>query len=409
MRAVGPQGGDAAESGSRTRTGASAVLALLAAVLACLLAGPVAGASAHRLRHACAKPPPGRAACLAERLLPGREPSPRALAAAARARHGGAAPGSAAAEAGKPIPGFLTPERLHAAYGLPNETPAGSTQTIAVVDAFNDPTAEADLAVYDRQFGLPECTAANGCLRKLNQQGAASPLPANNGGWAAEISIDVQMAHATCQNCRILLIETRSESFADLGAGVNAAVTAGAGVVSNSYGEAEAPAYAGLAAGAYNHPTIPILASTGDCGYIDQACPARGRGAEFPAAAPGVIAVGGTTLSESGGVWTSRAWNEGGSGCSAIFEAGPWQSEAAGFAATGCGAYRAEADVSAIGDPETGVDVYDSTPEEPGAATGWGVWGGTSVSSPIVAGEFGLAGGGIGDALRASRPGRRTR
>jgi len=336
---------------------------------------------------------------MAERLEIGAEAP--ALAPAGRA---GARPGrarSAGRRAGvlneEPFAGYLTPERLHAAYGLPAETAAGSTQTIAVVDAFNDPTAEADLAVYDRRFGLPECTSANGCFTKLNQEGNAGPLPANNGRWASEISIDLQMAHAICQNCRILLVETKGEAFAQLGAGVNTAVAAGASVVSNSYGEPEAPALATLAGSDYSHPGIPILASSGDCGYLNHLCPARGTGAEFPAGAPGVIAVGGTSLSESEGVWTSRAWEAGGSGCSTVFEAGLWQSGAAGFSASGCGGYRAVADVSAVGDPNTGVNIYDSTPEEPGhQAGGWGVWGGTSVSSPIVAGEFALAGGGLG-------------
>ncbi len=373
-------------------------LLMLCAALACLLAGPVAGASAHRLKHVCSAAPHGRAACMAERLLLGSETSPAPARAARQGR--GAKP--AGLENKKPYEGFLTPERLHAAYGLPAETAAGSTQTIAVVDAFNDPTAEADLAVYDKQFGLPECTSANGCFTKVNQEGKATPLPANEGGWAAEISIDVQMAHAICQSCRILLVETRTEEFSDLGAGVNAAVAAGATVVSNSYGEGESASYKTLAKDDYNHPGVPVLASSGDCGYINQACPARPAGADFPADVPTVVAVGGTSLSESAGVWTSTTWEEGGSGCSSLFGAQPWQSELAGFAASGCAGSRGVADVSAIGNPETGVDVYDSTPEEPGGPTGWGVWGGTSVASPIVAGEFGLAGGALGVAYPAA-------
>src|SRR5271165_610217 len=155
------------------------VRSLVCAALACLLAGPVAGASAHRFKHVCSAAPRGRAACTAERLLLGAEPQPTRQAAtarlhAARGRHSGR---HRAVSNRKPYEGFLTPERLHAAYGLPDETAAGSTQTIALVDAFNDPTAEADLAVYDQQFGLPECTTANGCFTKLNQEGKPSPLP----------------------------------------------------------------------------------------------------------------------------------------------------------------------------------------------------------------------------------------
>jgi hypothetical protein len=371
---------------------------LIVLALACVLSAPLAAASAHRLKRVCSAAPLGRAACMDERLLLGAE-SASTLTRAARQRHASARAG---VENRKPYEGFLTPERLHAAYGLPAETAAGSTQTIALVDAFNDPTAEADLAVYDKQFGLPECTTANGCFTKVNQEGKASPLPRNEGGWATEISIDVQMAHAICESCRILLVEADSEEFEDLGAGVNTAVAAGATIVSNSYGEGESPSYSAIGKADYNHPGIPILVSTGDCGYINQDCPARPSGADFPSDVPTVVAVGGTSLLEDNGVWTSRAWDEGGSGCSSLFGAEPWQSEVAGFSATGCGGSRAVADVSAIGDPETGVDVYDSTPEEPGAPTGWGVWGGTSVASPIIAGEFGLAGGGLGVAYPAA-------
>ncbi len=404
MRRVGPRQRRPGVAGRWAPATVRAVAALAAACILILAAGAGA-ASAHRFKHVCRRAPAGRAACMAERLL--LPPEAGAAARVLRTRRSGhEASRRAGVENKKPYPGFLTPERLHAAYGLPDETAAGSTQTIAVVDAYNDPTAEADLAVYDSEFGLPECTAANGCFTKLNQEGKAAPLPKNEGGWAGEISIDVQMAHAICQSCRILLIETDSDEFGDLGAGVNAAVAAGAGVVSNSYGEGEEPVYSSLGTSDYDHPGVAILASSGDCGYLNTStykeCLGRPRAADFPADVPTVIAVGGTSLSETGGVWKSTAWEEGGSGCSTLFDAGPWQSELAAFAATGCGSERAVADVSAIGDPNTGVDVYDSTPEEPGGPTGWGVWGGTSVSSPIVGGEFALAGGGLGVAYPAA-------
>jgi hypothetical protein len=378
-------------------------LALAVASL-CSAAGAGDAAGAHRAKHVCSKPPPGSAACLAERLLISPGETPAGARAAARrslarthriSRHAGI-------ENKKPYAGYLTPERLHGAYGLPAETPAGATQTIALVDAYNDPTAEADLAVFDSEFGLPECTTADGCFTKLNQEGRASPLPADQGEWAAEISIDVQMAHAICESCRIMLVEASSEEFEDLGAAVNAAVAAGATIVSNSYGETEAPSYVSLAETDYSHPGIPVLASSGDCGYLNGDCPALRSGANFPASAAGVIAVGGTSLSEHEGTWTSSAWSEAGSGCSTVFDAAPWQSAVAGFPATGCGSGRAVADIAAVADPATGVDVYDSTPEEPGGPTGWGVWGGTSVASPILAGEFGLAGGSLGVAYPAA-------
>ena len=280
-------------------------------------------------------------------------------------------------------PGGLTPQNLHAAYALPLEAAGSAGQTIGIVDAYNDPTAEADLAVYDKQFGLPACTAANGCFRKLNQSGRSGPLPARNGEWATEISLDVQMAHAVCPYCRLLLVEASSESYSDLGTAVNAAVAAGATEVSNSYGGSEAPGYESFNS-PYDHPGVVVAVASGDCGYLNEACP-RTQAANFPADSPDVVAVGGTSLSASSGSWASAAWNDGGSGCSEVFTAPLWQSALTGFSATRCGSGRAVADVAAVGDPYTGVDVYDSTPSGNGAPTGWTVLGGTSAASPIVA------------------------
>lgn len=355
--------------------------------LALILLLPVA-AGARAFKHACRQPPPGRAQCLALRLELGAESQGSAATPDARTR---------AATNKKPYPGFLTPQLLHEAYDLPTETAAGSTQTIALVDAFDDPTVEADLAVFDQQFGLGPCTSENGCFEKVNEEGRASPLPAAEGGWASEISIDVQMARAICQSCRILLVEANSEEFSDLGRAAATAARLGATEISNSYGLDEQPEYKDYAPD-YDQPGVAVTVSSGDCGYDDALCAEREGelGAEYPADYPDVVSVGGTTLKESGGVWTSTVWEEGGSGCSDLFSAPLWQSGVADFAATGCGDGRAVADVAAIGNPNTGVNVYDSTPEEPGAPTGWGVWGGTSVASPIVAGEFGLAGGANG-------------
>src|SRR5207244_4408707 len=98
------------------------------------------------------------------------------------------------------------PVDLQSAYKLPSAT-AGSGATVAIVDAFDDPKAESDLATYRSQFGLPACTTANGCFRKLNQNGAASPLPRSDTGWAGEIALDVDMVSAVCPNCKIMLVE----------------------------------------------------------------------------------------------------------------------------------------------------------------------------------------------------------
>ncbi len=317
------------------------------------------------------------------------------LLAGARRQAQDLAAGVTPAVGAKALPGGYTPAALHEAYDLPSETPAAATQTIGIVDAYNDPTVETDLGVYDKQFGLPECTAANGCFRRLNQSGKASPLPGKNGQWSTEISLDVQMAHAICQSCRIVLVEASNETWGSLGAAVNAAVAAGSTEVSNSYGGAESSGDGELGKPFYDHPGVVVTVSSGDCGYFNQGCSGT-PAANFPAAASHVVAVGGTSLHSSAGAWASTAWSDGGSGCSGVFSAALWQSAAEGFPATRCAGGRSVADVSAVGDPYTGVDVYDSTPAGSGDPTGWGVWGGTSASSPIVAAEFALAGGARG-------------
>jgi len=419
------------------RAGAAALLAACA-LLALLVPGSAdayaGGAGGYVARPVCGAPQALSAACAALRLLPASAAGEAGVpvgafgegeaqeAEGAEGAEGEGGEGEAGAEGagewqgleasagsaadGSPASGFLTPEDLHAAYSLPDETAASGKQTIAVVDAYDDPTAEADLAVYDEQFHLPPCTAANGCFRKLNEEGKAGPLPPAQGEWAGEISLDVQIAHAVCENCRILLVEAESEALSDLGAAVNAAVKAGATEVSNSYTSPEeasiASYYTELNASFYEHPGVVLTASSGDCGYMNGACANEPRGEDFPAGSPDVVAVGGTQLSEQGTSWTSSVWEETGSGCSASFAAPAWQLSVAGFAATGCGAERSVADVAADASPSSGVDVYDSTAERQEAPTGWAVFSGTSVATPIVAAEFALAGGARGIAFPAS-------
>jgi IPT/TIG domain len=375
-----------------------AALALSLTVSATASASP--SRSAYRAQRACAAPRPGFAECLGIRLVPASLTEAQMKASAVRqARE--IARGETLSVANKsPLSGGLTPQLLHSAYSLPDETLASSSQTVAVVDAYNDPTAEADLGVYDRQFGLPACTTANGCFRKLDQLGRTSPLPSTQGGWATEISLDVQMAHAICQSCRVLLVEANSESFANLGTAVDSAVTAGATEVSNSYGGPESSFYTNYNA-PYDHPGTVVTASSGDCGHFNEGCQSA-NAANFPSDSPDVVAVGGTTLAERGEMWSSTAWSGGGSGCSQVFTAPLWQTQAANFPATGCSTGRSVADVAAVADPYSGVDIYDGTPSGNGAATGWGVVGGTSAASPIVAAEFGLAGGSHGAEYPAS-------
>jgi subtilase family serine protease len=270
-------------------------------------------------------------------------------------------------------PTGLNPPDLQSAYKLPSST-AGAGQTVAIVDAFDDPNAEADLGVYRSQFHLPSCTTANGCFRKVNQNGAASPLPAPDGGWAEEISLDIDMVSAICPNCHILLVEANSPTFANLGAAVNRAATMGANAISNSYGGSDT---SDASANFYNHPGIAVTASSGDSGF----------GVEFPASSRFVTAVGGTSLTRASNArgWSETAWSGAGSGCSRFNTA---LSGAATFN-TGC-SRRAVADVSAVADPATGVSVFDSFAFQ--GFSGWLTFGGTSVSAPIVASVFALAG-----------------
>jgi subtilase family serine protease len=278
-------------------------------------------------------------------------------------------------------PAGYGPSDLRSAYNLPSTT-AGTGQTVAIVDAFDDPTAEADLATYRSQFGESACTTANGCFRKVNENGGSTP-PAVDTGWAQEESLDVDMVSAIAPNAHILLVEAASATDADLVKAVNEAAALGATEISNSYGGSE-DASETSENSAYNHPGIAITASAGDSGF----------GVEFPAAVPSVTSVGGTSLNTAANArgWSETVWGSGalsqaeggtGSGCSSFEPKPSWQTD------TGC-ANRTVADVSAVADPNTGVAVFDSTPNQ--AQSGWLVFGGTSVSSPIIASVYALAG-----------------
>jgi subtilase family serine protease len=264
------------------------------------------------------------------------------------------------------------PADLHRAYNLP--TTASGTPTVAIVDAFNDPNAESDMNSYRSMFGIPSCTSASGCFRKVNQNGATSPLPSNNTGWGVEISLDLDMASAICQNCHILLVEANSASLAALGAAVNTAARLGAVAISNSYGTNEFSGETSNCSSFYQHNNVAVTASSGD----------GGPAVEFPAVCPTVVGVGGTALQTNG---TETAWNtnstEGaGGGCSRFVARQSWESSSV----TGCSRH-AVSTVSAVADPATGVFVFDTFGEPGGLQVG-----GTSASSPIIAAVYALAG-----------------
>lgn len=266
-------------------------------------------------------------------------------------------------------PSGYNPADLQSAYKIPSAT-AGSGQTVAIVDAYDDPKAESDLGVYRSQFRLSACTTANGCFRKVNQNGGTT-YPRGNKGWAEEISLDLDMVSAICPNCHILLVEATSNSLSNLAAAVDEAAKLGANEISNSYGGGE---YSNEVndQSHFNHPGIAITVSSGDSGY----------GVQFPAASRYVTAVGGTTLNKSSNSrgWSETVWSGAGSGCSAYITKPSWQTD------SGC-SRRTVADVAADADPNTGVSVYDTFHE-----TGWLVFGGTSVASPIIASVYALAG-----------------
>jgi hypothetical protein len=266
----------------------------------------------------------------------------------------------------RPIPNTsYGPSDLIDAYNLPSASRGGG-QTVGIVDAFNDPTAESDLGIYRSHFGLSACTTANGCFRKLNQAGHQGPYPPNNSGWAQEISLDLDMVSAICPKCHIVLVEGNDNSFHNLALSVDTAVKHHANAVSNSYGGGESGGSGGNNTH-YNHPGHMITASTGDSGF----------GPQFPAGSQFVTAVGGTTLNRGGGGrgWQETVWSGSGSGCSAVFHKPSWQHD------TGC-SRRTIGDTAADANPATGVlVVYNGS---------FFVFGGTSVSSPIIASVYAL-------------------
>jgi subtilase family serine protease len=269
------------------------------------------------------------------------------------------------------LPAGYGPAQFRTAYNLPSTT-AGSGQTIGIVDAYNDPTIESDLGVYSTMYGLPKCTTANGCFKKVNQNGGTT-YPPTDDGWALEISLDVQIAHALCPNCKILLVEASSHSFSDLLTAEDYA-RRHANVISNSWGAIE---FSGENSydSYFNHPGSPITFSSGDSGYH----------VDYPAASQYVTAVGGTVLKLNSDHTraSETVWSGTGSGCSKYEPKPLWQLD------TGC-IRRTVADVSADASPSTGAAIYDGTPYR--SRKGWFKVGGTSLSSPIIASVYALAG-----------------
>jgi len=336
------------------------------------VAAASSGATAHtaaatpaRARAACPPAGPRQARCFA--VYAPQTAVDAALAARAAGQH--VAPGAT-------TPQGWNAKDIESAYKLP--VTKGQGQTVALVDAFSTPHLASDLATYRKQFGLPPCTTASGCLRIVNQQGKTSPLPpADPFGWGVEETLDVSMVSAACPQCRILVVEARQPSYADLAAAEDTAARLGAQVISNSYGGRES-GFTQASARAYEHPGHTIVASSGDEGY---------GAADFPANLADVTAVGGTTLARAKNArgWTETVWNAGfdaaASGCSAYVAKPSWQHD------PHCPG-RTVADVSALAD---NVPIYDSSISRQLGGP-WLTVAGTSAASPLVAGVYALAG-----------------
>jgi hypothetical protein len=289
-------------------------------------------------------------------------------------------------------PGGYGPSDLRSAYNLASAANTGGKgATVSVIGAYGDPTAAADLSIYRKQFGLPACTTANGCLREINENGQASPLPTdqNEGAsWAETASMDMDTVSAICPNCHILLVEAESASPLDMGPAVDTAVGLGAKYVlvgwdNDSFNAAADAEY-------FNHPGVAIVAPAGDSGFIQE--PFDVPGLDYPATSPYVTAVGGTTLTKSSNArgWTETVWGPPTtdpplgattSQCDTSFGKPSWQTD------TGC-AGRTTNDVAADADPKTGVAFYDTADGD----DGWAIGGGTTVAASIVSAVYALAG-----------------
>jgi hypothetical protein len=372
-------------------------------------------------KHVCRLPVPGHASCLAMRRVivtkatagarPIELPSTSALAGG-RSRTAMIGPA-----------GGLTPGDLATAYGY-SPTATGAGQTIAIVAAFNDPNLNADLQTFDSNYSLAACSTSDGCLKIVNETGGAVLPAADTTGWSAEETLDVESAHSVCQHCKILLVEATTDSMTDLAKAENEAAALGATEISNSYGDSET-GWASVAS-SYNHPGIVITAGSGDDGYynydqLGASTPSPFNQPYAPASFRTVVAVGGTTLylgqtaaRQAEVVWNDngiQAYNEAnlgvplgatGGGCSTYVPVEGWQKGLATWPSTDCGSHRLVADIAADADPLTGFDIYDTyNCGTPCGTPGWQTTGGTSLSSPLIAGMYALAGGAHGVAYPA--------
>jgi hypothetical protein len=324
----------------------------------------------------CGRPTASHSECQA--ILVPSAPGLSSSSALPHAAPGEVSPTATPTLQGTGVGGGFAPADLRSAYDLPSETD-GSGQTVAIVDAYDDPDAEKDLERYRSHYGIAACTTADGCFRKVNQKGETAPLPKAEAGWAVEISLDLDMVSTACPKCHILLVEATNNSDENLYVAEDEAVKLGASEISNSWAGEE---YSGETADDtyFDHPGVPIFASAGDEGY----------GVNYPAASRYVVAVGGTTLKKASNSrgWSETVWEGTGSGCSKYESEPAWQT-----ASPDC-KQRTNNDIASVASPATPVSIADSykLPREfSQPEAGWTLVGGTSVSSPLMAGTMALA------------------
>jgi len=273
-----------------------------------------------------------------------------------------------------------TPASIRGVYALPSSLTTGGSGKIAIVDAFDYPTAANDLSVFSTRFGLPACTTANGCFKKVYANGTK---PQSNCGWGQEAALDIEWAHAMAPKAKIVLVEAATNSLADLFRAVDVATAqvttgGGAGEVSMSWGGTEFSTEASLN-GHFQNTNVVYLAASGDTGGTNI----------YPSTSPYVVSAGGTTIHRnlSGAFTGETGWSGSGGGPSKYENKLSYQNNVAGTNAT----KRSAPDLSFDANPNSGVSVYDSTSCK--GLSGWLVFGGTSVSSPSLAGIVNQAGG----------------
>ena len=279
-------------------------------------------------------------------------------------------------------PTGLPPKAITTAYGFP--TTGGAGETIALIDAYDDPTIASNLNTFSSQYGLPSCTATNGCFAKVNQTGGTS-YPKATSGWSLEISLDVEWAHALAPKAHIILVEANSNGFTDLFKAITYA-TQHAQYVSMSWGGTEFLGEKNLDSDFTASPSVSFFASSGD----------KAKDVLYPAASPDVISVGGTTLTvtKTTYAWKGEsAWSTAGGGCSADEKATGAQKAYPTYDQSGvpCAGARAIPDVALDGNPDTGVSVYDSRTLSTGLVN-WMTVGGTSASTVMWAARSAVAG-----------------